>query len=72
MTQTKVESLFDQAVLLIWVAEKAIGKRRRIEAGCGYPDEYGDDSFLYQRLKTFLALPLVDARAKKLLSDISK
>ena len=64
------DALFNQAVLLIWAAEKAIGERRRLETGCGYPEEYGNDKLIHQRLGEFLAEPLVDTRVKKLLSSI--
>lgn len=64
------EGHFNQAVLLIWTTAQAISRRRKIEKACGYPSEYGDDEFLLERLKEFLALPSIAIRAEKLVSLI--
>ena len=66
-TAAESKRMCDQAILLIWAAENVLTKRRFYEISCGYPDDAWGDKLLHQRLKEFLASPLVDPRLKELL-----
>jgi len=68
----QTEGLFDQAIMLISVAREVISKRRHYEKLCGYPNDYGDDKLLLQRMETFLAVPLVNTRTEELLAEIEQ
>lgn len=58
------------AILLIYVAEKAIAERRRLEAACGYPSEYGGDEFVLEKMREYLDESHVKERLEELLKQI--
>ncbi len=65
------EANYNAAILLIYVAVKILRQRRLGERLCGYPEEYGGDKFLLERMEEFLNKPNVKQRVIELQKKIN-
>ncbi len=61
------ESKLDVAILLIYAAVAAMRERRKTERIVGYPEEYGHDKFVLEKMEEFLNHPQMKARVLELI-----
>jgi len=61
-----------EAVILLFLVAKAIENRKHFERVCGYPEEYGDDAKLLERIEQFLISKNISEFCKNVIQNAIK